>query len=53
MKALTYLIFILFIVTIIVTCSKTNCPDEVFDQPISVSVTIDSVGPTSTEVRVR
>lgn len=52
---LIYLICALFFVTMIVKCSKTDNPPifKEIDQPISVSVTLDSVGATSTEVRVR
>ena len=53
MKALIYLICALFIVAAMVKCSKTEVLPPEIDQPISVSITLDSVGPTSNEVRVR
>jgi hypothetical protein len=53
MKALIYLICTLFILAMLVKCSKQDSIPQDVDQPVSVSVTIDSVGATSNEVRVR
>lgn len=52
MKNLIYFVCAVLIITALVKCTKTDSHDEI-EQPISVSITLDSVGPTSTEVRVR
>ncbi len=53
MKNLIYFVCAVLIITVLVKCTKTNSKPEEIEQPISVSITLDSVGPTSTEVRVR
>lgn len=52
MKSLIYLFCAVLFITAIVKCTKTDSPQYI-EQPVSVSITLDSVGATSTEVRVR
>jgi len=53
MKSLIYFVCAVLVITALITCSKTDSKPQEIEQPISVSITLDSVGPTSSEVRVR